>query len=75
MIFIPSHNRVAFLTDPHLDQDNFVFLLAGDICIVMEYRDAEGQITSKDQRSLILHPKHGPCWTFVAQDRGRIVDV
>jgi len=72
MIFIPSHNRVAFLSNPNLE-DGLVFLLAGDICIVLEYRVAEGPFASAEQRSLILHPRHGPCWTFVAHDRGEIL--
>ena len=54
-----------------------VYINEGDICLVVEYHslndDTNDQIGDR-QRSLIVHPIHGLCKTFVSIGRGTILD-
>ena len=80
MIFIPNSSYIASIYENGKTVDT-KYIVKGDICIVLEYFDYDDDASilsagfPQDYRSLILHPRHGPCWTFVSHDRGSIVDV
>jgi hypothetical protein len=71
MIFIPvrAFSASASFDGKNETPESFPWQLTpGDIYFVIEFSG-----TDYTKRSLILHPQHGPCWTFVSSERGTLL--
>jgi hypothetical protein len=76
LIFFVPNGRYMAMSEVQ-GRRSTVYINEGDICLVVEYHPLEGDgydHIGDRQRSLIVHPVHGLCKTFVSIGRGTILD-